>query len=225
VCVQYSSWFNHSSFSLQLSSDIMGRVNTIVQQQTGGVSMFFNADAGDITPGTTTNHMKLHFSCLLSNRFVPHIGSGMCKNAPEFAGAITIAEAVVKTRALINTSDNVLIKAYSHVVDFGPTNLNITLKRFANCSTGGPLDICTICSILNCALDVHLSSAWIENKPRFTAIRFHIEDKSSVIVTVPGEALLELGWWIRNDTQKLGFDNTLLFGYCTLFPVVGILGT
>ena len=33
------------------------------------------------------------------------------------------------------------------------------------------------------------------------------------MVTVPGEALLELGWNIRNDSLKLGFTNTLLAGY------------
>ena len=28
-----------------------------------------------------------------------------------------------------------------------------------------------------------------------------------------GEALVELGWWIRNDTLALGYDTTLLAGY------------
>ncbi len=30
---------------------------------------------------------------------------------------------------------------------------------------------------------------------------------------MPGEALVELGWWIRNDTLALGFDQTFLLGY------------
>ena len=33
------------------------------------------------------------------------------------------------------------------------------------------------------------------------------------MVTVPGEALLQLGWEIRNDSMDLGFSNTLLAGY------------
>jgi len=170
----------------------MGRVNYLVQQQLGGVSMFFNADAGDITPAPT-----------------------VCKSAPAFAGAPVIASAIVNARNSINTTSSVYLTPYSHYVEFGPTNLNVTLKRFANCTTGGPLDICTICSALNCALNEHLGSAWIENTPRFTAIRFQIGTVNTVIVTMPGEPLLELGWWVRNDTQKLGFDQTLLFGYCT----------
>jgi hypothetical protein len=43
-----------------------------------------------------------------------------------------------------------------------------------------------------------LNSAWITNQPRFTAMRFDIGTKHNVVVTAPGEALLELGWWIRN---------------------------
>jgi len=34
-----------------------------------------------------------------------------------------------------------------------------------------------------------------------------------VIVSVPGEALVELGWQIRNDTKDLEFDQTIIAGY------------
>jgi len=30
---------------------------------------------------------------------------------------------------------------------------------------------------------------------------------------MPGEPLLELGWMVRNDTLKLGFQETFLLGY------------
>jgi len=33
------------------------------------------------------------------------------------------------------------------------------------------------------------------------------------MVSIPGEAIVELGWWLRNDSQKLGFDQTFLMGY------------
>jgi hypothetical protein len=42
-----------------------------------------------------------------------------------------------------------------------------------------------------------------------------IDGQSTVIVTVPGEALIELGWQIRNDTLRLGFPRTFIFGYST----------
>lgn len=35
----------------------------------------------------------------------------------------------------------------------------------------------------------------------------------TLLVTLPGEPLVELGWQVYNDTLKLGFDNTFLCGY------------
>lgn len=78
---------------------------------------------------------------------------------------------------------------------------------------GGPLDICSLCEVLRCDLNAHLPDSWVENNPRFTALRFDIMGESSVLVTMPGEPLLELGWWVRNATKALGFDNTILAGY------------
>lgn len=45
---------HHSPLSLDLilcSADIMGYANTLIEQTIGGVSLFVNADAGDIDPG------------------------------------------------------------------------------------------------------------------------------------------------------------------------------
>jgi len=99
------------------------------------------------------------------------------------------------------------------VIPFGPTNLNITLQRLNNCTTGGPLDICRICAILNCDENAHLPSSWIAENPVFSAVRIKANNKNTVIVSIPGEALVELGWQIRNDTQDLKFDYTFLQGY------------
>jgi hypothetical protein len=38
-----------------------------------------------------------------------------------------------------------LLAQAQSVVNFGPTNLNLTLQRLDNCTQGGPLDICSIC--------------------------------------------------------------------------------
>jgi len=37
--------------------------------------------------------------------------------------------------------------------------------------------------------------------------------KITLLVTLPGEPLLELGWEVYNDTLKMGFDTTFLCGY------------
>jgi len=66
---------------------------------------------------------------------------------------------------------------------------------------------------LRCDANVHLGSAWLENLPRFTGVKLSYQNKNVVMVTMPGEALLELGWQIRNDTLNLGYDQTFLLGY------------
>jgi hypothetical protein len=67
--------------------------------------------------------------------------------------------------------------------------------------------------VLRCDLNAHLPDNWVENQPRFTAVRFDINGVKSVVVSMPGEPLLELGWWVRNDTAAMGFDTTFLAGY------------
>eukprot|EP01119_Soliformovum_irregulare_P005626 TRINITY_DN17381_c0_g1_i1.p1 TRINITY_DN17381_c0_g1~~TRINITY_DN17381_c0_g1_i1.p1 ORF type:complete len:487 (+),score=136.37 TRINITY_DN17381_c0_g1_i1:22-1461(+) len=179
------------SDNLKFSSDIMGYASDVMEKQIGGIALFMNGDAGDIDPAP-----------------------GMCKGMPSsFAGGPIIADAVQKIWKSLNPTNQVSIIANSVELDFGPTNLNATFQRFDNCTTGGPLDICGICSFIQCEFNPHLGSAWLENTPRFTGISFVINNVSSVIVSIPGEALVELGWWIRNDTLDLGYQQTLLAGY------------
>jgi hypothetical protein len=92
-------------------------------------------------------------------------------------------------------------------------SINFTLARFNNCTRGGPLDICSLCLVLKCDLPIALGESWVEQNPRFTAVSFEIQGKKSIMVTMPGEPLIELGWIVRNDTAALGFDNTFLMGY------------
>lgn len=82
-------------------------------------------------------------------------------------------------------------------------------------SPGGFLDICSLCAAIDCDLNAHMPSSWIDNTPRyvsfcllalsltrpsFTAFRFDIDGTSFGIVTFPGEGLVELGWEVRNGT-------------------------
>jgi len=124
-----------------------------------------------------------------------------------------MAAAVKNVSQTLNPTSTVDITAYSTQVNFGWTNLNFTLQRFENCTSGGELDICTLCAVLQCDINAHMPESWIEDDPRFTGIRFDVHGVSTVVVTLPGEPLIELGWWVRNDTQDLGFDLTFLAGY------------
>lgn len=177
--------------NMLLSADIMGGVNKILSNNGSiGVPLFINADAGDIDPSPES-----------------------CENKPSFHGAPIIAQAVMKTRANTKTAADAEFKVESQVVQFGPTILNATLQRFENCTSGGPLDICTLCEAIHCDLNLHLPSSWLEDDPLFTAVRFDANGKSSLMVTMPGEPLSELGNEVRADGTSLGFDHVLLAGY------------
>jgi len=181
--------------NLKFTSDICGSVNKYVEENLGGYSMFINADAGDVNPDFDV----------------------CCRNRPNFSGGPVIGKAVINARATLSPVSSVdMTSAYSYV-DFGFTQLNLTLSRIENCTQGGPLDICTICQILDCDANIELGPGWVMNRPLFNAFRFGIRGNYSVIVSVPGEALVELGWWIRNDTLDLGYDITIFAGYSNAY--------
>eukprot|EP00698_Gefionella_okellyi_P020707 TRINITY_DN6544_c0_g1_i1.p1 TRINITY_DN6544_c0_g1~~TRINITY_DN6544_c0_g1_i1.p1 ORF type:complete len:478 (+),score=110.22 TRINITY_DN6544_c0_g1_i1:248-1681(+) len=174
--------------NMHFNSDIMGAASDEIEKLIGGVSLFVNSDAGDIAPTGDACHNN-------------------------FQGGLTIAQAVQSTRASLVTSTTADLKVASTVVDFGPTQMNITLARFENCTQGGELDICTLCAAFHCDLNAHLPNTWVEDMPKFTALRWTINGETHLMVTIPGEALSELGKWIRNGTQALGYSSTFLLGY------------
>jgi len=179
--------------NMKFSSDISGASCDAIESLLGAPALFMNADAGDIDPTGE----------------VCDCSGNVCK----FSGASKFAAGVQKVYQSLNPSSKAVISQSSKVVPFGPTNLNMTLERLANCTQGGPLDICTICEMLKCDVNMHLNEAWIDENPRFTAVNFNVNGKNTALVTLPGEPLIELGWWIRNDTLKMGFDQTFLLGY------------
>lgn len=172
------------------SADIMGGTNDHIERLVGGVSLFVNGDAGDIDPGP-----------------------GMCDGKPNYKGSPIIAARVKQIRDAVKPSSQVALAASSQKIDFGPTNLNITLQRWANCTRGGPLDICGLCSAIQCRLNPHLGREWIETTPTFSAFRFTVDHAHTVLVTMPGEPLSTLGFEVRDDMARLGFNVTLLGGY------------
>jgi len=126
-----------------------------------------------------------------------------------------IAKKVVEVRQ--NLTNKLTTHGIIHTVSisssFAPVQPNWTLSRNANCTSGGFMDICTLCRILQCDVDTHLPESWWDATPRFTAFGFELNTVKTLMVSIPGEAIVELGWWIRNDSLKLGFDQTFLMGY------------
>eukprot|EP00762_Andalucia_godoyi_P001467 ANDGO_00225.mRNA.1 Neutral ceramidase len=181
--------------NLLLSGDIVGHTSTLIEQAIGVIghaALFVQADAGDVSPNADA-----------------------CAGLPDFAGSHVFAQTVLDTRTALQSSlsSDVSIAVASQVVSFGDANLNFTFTRWENCTQGGPLDICGICKVLRCDVPLRLDSSWIENTPRFTAVRLDIAGHHFGLVTVPGEALTELGLAIRSEMALLGFERTIFAGY------------
>jgi len=173
---------------MKYHGDVMGVANQLIEHDIGGTALFVNSDAGDIAPALCHNWESSHI----------------------------LANAATKLRQEIKVTSQIDdLQVASKIIDFGKTHLNLTLARVANCTHGGYLDICTFCSskFLNCDLDLHLSENWIEESPKFTAVRIKANGKNTLLVTVPGEPINELGNQIKSDAKAMGFDDTYVFGY------------
>jgi len=179
--------------NMYFSSDVMGAACDNIEKQGGGVALFVNGDAGDISPA-----------------------DGMCANGPNFTGGVQMANTAISVRRSIAPSNSGVIKTNYYKVDFGPVNMNMTLARDFNCTSGGfggPWNICTICEVINCEWDIPGGPGWVEEEPYFTAVSFNINGDNTLFVSQPGESLQELGFQIRDDAAAMGFDRTFLFGY------------
>eukprot|EP01080_Neovahlkampfia_damariscottae_P011534 gene11534-4787_t len=177
---------------MKFSGDVMGVANEMIEEKGLGVSIFLNGAAGDVAPG-----------------------NGMCSNAPRFDGSKKLADAIEQKRRGIRTAPVLDIKVGSFVQNFGLTQMNLTLERIANCTTGGFMNICGIChsSRMNCTVNLRLDDKWIENKPRFTAVELNSLGQSHGFVTLPGEAIQEIGHQIRAEGRRMGYNNIYIVGY------------
>jgi len=132
-----------------------------------------------------------------------------------FLGSRLIAKKVTEIRDALqgNLTTQGIIQAASITTSFSPVTPNWTLSRTDGCDSGGPLDICSICKILNCEIDTHFPESWWDQTPKFTAFSFQINNVKTLMSSIPGEAIVELGWWLRNDSLDLGFHQNFLIGY------------
>eukprot|EP01080_Neovahlkampfia_damariscottae_P011216 gene11216-4038_t len=182
----------HSSGLMQLSGDVMGVANELIEEKGLGVAIFMNGAAGDAAPG-----------------------NGMCDNKPKFDGSKKFAEEIEKRRKLIETSPELDIKVDSVVQNFGLTQMNLTIERVSNCTDGGWMNICGLCHsrMLNCTANVRLGDRWVENKPRFTGIQLTSLGQTHGFVTLPGEAIQEIAHQIRAEGRRMGYNNIYIVGY------------
>ena len=54
--------------------------------------------------------------------------------------------------------------------------------------------MCSLCAVMHCDANVHMSASWIQQKPVFHCCQNDVNAKRSLFVTIPGEALTALGY-------------------------------
>jgi len=167
----------------EFSADIMGAASKEIEGALGGVALFINSAEGDITP--------VH------------------RGANTFKGAKLIADAVLASRAQITANASMELAVVSESVNFGAPTLNVSTVR-AGLVSGGPLNILGFLSRNNISpsFALLLDPTWVENEARFMGLRIN----RTLLTTIPGEGVLELGLQIRKDGKALGFDNTFVCG-------------
>lgn len=169
--------------NMHYSADIMGGASAFVQADVGGVALFANGAEGDIAP--------------LHGGF-----SGID------TGGRIIADAIIDLRRQTTTTASMVLSNYSEVVPFGDAVIDLSIQR-----TGGSMRqinfIQTLANLgINPGMSISLGSDWLENEFRFQAIRLG----DTVIASVPGEAIHELGLQIKDAGRQLGFQRPFVFG-------------
>ncbi|KNC56090.1 uncharacterized protein AMSG_02103 [Thecamonas trahens ATCC 50062] len=180
--------------NMKLSSDLAGAGCRAIEAAVGGVALFVNADAGDVDPA-------------------PGMCNGGSESESNFVGGKLMADRVVARRAALSPTADVTITTAFVQNPLGKTDMNLTLARMANCTRGGPLDICSFCEILDCDANLHLDEEWLDENPWYVAARFDIGDKHIGAVTIPGELLTTPGDALRADMKAMGYTDAMIWGY------------
>lgn len=99
---------------------------------------------------------------------------------------------IIEFRNQVKPANTVSFKAASRTVNFGNVHMNLTFARMLNCTEGGPFNICSICYVLKCTIDLQLNGSWVENIPRFAGMAITVDGKPFGVASVPGEGLCRL---------------------------------
>lgn len=202
---------------MKFHGDCMGVANSLIEHDIGGVSLFVNSDAGDIAPAHCENWVSSHMIVDAVSRLRPEI-----KTSAQIDELVVASEIVDFGPTHMNLTLQRFVLFFNNFFQFILIFLRFTnafyhvhTNRLANCTHGGYLDICTFCSskFLNCDWDAHLKENWIDEKPRFTAVRIKVLGKNTLLVTAPGEPIQALGNHIKRDAKAMGFDQCFVFGY------------
>ena len=125
--------------------------------------------------------------------------AGIEKHAP------VIAAKVKEVFEGITTTPDVTLETAHEVVPFGKAKLDLTLQRIIG--EYEELQVLLLFGI-NPGFKITLPNGWFETEFRFQAIRLN----DTAIVSLPGEAIHQLGLQTKEDGKALGFTKVYPFG-------------
>jgi hypothetical protein len=173
----------HYTSNLKFSADIMGAVSAKIEAALNIPALFANGAEGDIRPASGG-------------------ASGIETISP------IIAQKVQEVFDGITTTPDVTLETAHEVVPFGKAKLDLTLKRII-----GEYEELQFLQVLllfgiNPGFKITLPNGWFESEFRFQAVRLN----KTAIVSIPGEAIHQLGLQIKADGKALGFQKVFPFG-------------
>ncbi|MBI4577361.1 MAG: neutral/alkaline non-lysosomal ceramidase N-terminal domain-containing protein [Planctomycetes bacterium] len=169
----------YGASDMEFSADLVGSTSRVIEQRVpGATAIFVNGAEGDISP-----------------------------RQKGVAGATlfgdTLGRTVVDALATITTTDQVEVEIHSHEVDFGKGQIFLGASALP---TLGPLNFGALFGALGFqpGLTLPLDDTWVETRFWFGALRLN----RTVLATVPGEPIRDLGLSIKDEGRRLGFDRT-----------------
>ena len=124
----------------------------------------------------------------------------------DFIGT-TIGSAIITNRLLITTYDWLELKTAYEMVNFGNPQIDASLERLQSI-THGELDFLEFLDMygINIGVTFTMNSRWLENEFRFQAIRIG----KTLLSSVPGEPIYDIGLGIRNGGLGMGYDKVFI---------------
>ncbi|MDF1666026.1 MAG: neutral/alkaline non-lysosomal ceramidase N-terminal domain-containing protein [Planctomycetota bacterium] len=121
------------------------------------------------------------------------------------AAAKKLAKAVMKLHGELKCSDQLKLANISKTITLGRPRMTVTEETLAQLEDD-PLGFKNVLGRFKNGLTVPLSTRWVEHSVRLQGIRIG----NSVILTMPGEPIAELGMALRKEVKALGYQTVLL---------------
>lgn len=117
-----------------------------------------------------------------------------------------LADAILQARNAASTQTDGVLQSACEQVDLGQPALSLALHRNAPPNIAHSGFVQGLASLgITLGIDFNIPNGWIEREFRFQAIRID----GSVLTTLPGEPLHEIGLTLKSDGKALGFEHVI----------------